>query len=63
MRKITGKYKVALIWLQIIVYPICTIGYTIVALGIAIKVFGYILKFDFDNLWNEIQNTNKNFKL
>jgi hypothetical protein len=63
MDKITGKYKVALIWIRIIMYPICAVGYIIVALGIAIKIFGYIMKFDFDCVWHEIQSTNENFKL
>lgn len=57
------KYKIVVAWCLLFMFPILAIGYVIVALGIAIKIFGYILKFDFDCAWEEITNTNENFKL
>lgn len=63
MKKITGRYKIAVAWCLLFMYPILAIGYAIVAFGIAIKIFGYILKFDFERVWDEIRETNENFKL
>lgn len=63
MNKITGRYKIAVAWCLLFMYPILAIGYVVVAFGIAIKIFGYILKFDFERVWDEIRETNENFKL
>lgn len=63
MEKMESKCKAVLAWVLLIMYPVLAVGYMVVALGIAIKIFGYILKFDFECAWDELRRTNEDFKL
>ena len=47
----------------IFLYPIAVVGYLIVAFGIGLKITGYILKFNFDSAWSELQDINEDFRL
>lgn len=58
-----NKFKIALAWMQILLFPVAVVGYIIVAIGIGFKITGYILKFDFGRTWDEIQGINENFNL
>lgn len=60
MKKI---FKIALAWIQVFLFPVAVIGYIIVACGIGLKITGYILKFNFDSAWSELQDINEDFRL
>ena len=57
------KFKIVLAWMLIYLYPIAVVGYLIVAFGIGLKITGYILKFNFDSAWSELQDINEDFRL
>lgn len=58
-----NKFKIALAWMQVFLFPVAVVGYVIVTFGVGLKIIGYILKFDFERTSDEIQGINENFKL
>lgn len=57
------KFKTALAWMQVFLFPVAIIGYIVVACGIGLKITGYVLKFDFGRVLDEIQGMNEDFNL